>query len=158
MSPIEELDTNASQPVLPRIAWTGSEFGVAWNGGDIQLQLADVGGTPIGGRSAIEANSDGLDMVHTGAAYAFISVDNDEVRFNLGTPGTFADPSPVLHVGENDLQYPAVRETETGFFAAWADENGRLVNTAVLDERGNLVGTPQPLVVPMMRERLDARP
>ncbi len=160
LSAIVELESNASNSPNPRVTWSGSEFGIAYIDNDVYLHHADAAGTVLDGRVSVDSNNvEGFDMVHDGTSYAFLFADNRDLLFNIGTPGTFVTPTPTVYSGSGNIRDPSMVGTETGFFGAWDDNDGRAVQTLVLDDRGVAPGAPAPLTVPMMRDRTsDLRP
>jgi len=155
----EQLNSNARDPVTPRIVWTGSEFGIAYHDDEIFLHLADEAGNVTGPRSEVVQNGGGLDMLHTGSAFAFLFSDNEELFYNQGTPAAWLMPSPLVHRGtDGDIRNPAFVETGGGYFAAWGTNDGRNVESAFLDGTGALSSMITEHRPPMMRNRNEIRP
>jgi hypothetical protein len=157
-SPVVQLADRADVPVTPRIVWTGAELGIAHNDDDLYMHVADEMGNVVGGRTSVDPRGGGLDMLHTGASYALLFSEDREVYFNRGSTGSFLNPSVVVHSGGSRIENVTFVQTDLGFFAAWARESGREVETAVIDEEGALIGTPIVHTTPSLRVRDEVRP
>ncbi len=136
---IDRLESAASNPPTPRVVWNGTGFAASWYDSAVYLQTFDAAGARTGTPANVESSNDGPhDMIWTGSSYAFLISRNKHVYFNQGTPAAFLDPSPEIHNAANDVEVPVLVKTDSGFFVAWAGENGRVTSTAFLNETGEL--------------------
>lgn len=153
-------DGSDADNYTPSLAWTGAEYGLAWNRYDLTTDIdsicfvrLDSSGTPIGGQVEISTTADGVyepSLAWSGSEYAVVW--DAELEGWEGYPVVFrrldpdgsplAAPTVVSDPG-SAAWYPSLTWTGAGYAVAWAHRPTELdsrLDLVRVDPAGNRIG------------------
>ncbi|HET8948012.1 MAG TPA: putative metal-binding motif-containing protein, partial [Candidatus Polarisedimenticolia bacterium] len=116
--------TNASTGgALPEIEWSGTEFGLVWNGnGQIVFSRLDSSGSPIGFPVNVSNSGGDPALIRTGHGYGIAAQSGGGISFqDVSASGQLVGGSVQLGTGTEYTAHPVIAWSGGNFGVAWTD-------------------------------------